>query len=99
MGCNAINLTPRSMWIGILLGSVLFFPLGCRNERVRAAHRSEHKPDPLLGKWVMIEDNGGGGLGTVADFRADGTVTITQKGKMATARYRREAGKAWFDRR
>ena len=57
------------------------------------------KTDPLLGKWVMIADNGGGGNGDVADFRADGTVVVTHKGKQVTAKYKREPGSAWVARR
>jgi hypothetical protein len=57
------------------------------------------KPDPLLGKWVMIADNGGGGNGAIADYHADGWVLVTYKGKVNKTRYRRESGKAWVERR
>lgn len=47
----------------------------------------------------MLADNGTGEAGTIADYRPDGTVVITQKGKKETARYKREPGKNWVDRR
>jgi hypothetical protein len=89
------------LWIaaGLLMVSVLFVASCDRKAGVHAANPIPPKPDPLLGKWVMIADNGGGGNGTIADFQPDGTVVITLKGKKTTGRYRREPGKAWWDRR
>jgi hypothetical protein len=83
----------------LVFGSVvLVWSLGPQ-PTVHAANVIPLKPDPLLGKWVMIGDNGTSGNGTVADFRPDGTVVITQHGKVTTGHYRRETGKAWADRR
>src|SRR5947209_8247041 len=99
MDHKTINVALRCIWMGLLAGSVLFLA-SCRPEtRVHAADRPARKSDPLLGKWIMIGDNGGGGNGTIADFRPDGTVVFKQKGKRITTRYRREPGKTWVDRR
>jgi hypothetical protein len=47
----------------------------------------------------MIADNGGAGNGSIADFRPDGTVVVTYKGKLTTTKYKREPGKKWVKRR
>jgi hypothetical protein len=95
----------RCITAGIAI-AVIFALSTCRrnNETPKASptappSSTNAKPDPLLGKWIMIGDNGTDANGTIADYRADGTVVFTEKGKEAVVRYRRETGKSWVDRR
>src|SRR5438034_9355936 len=89
----------RYIEVWLLICSVLFLSSCAQQGSVRAASGSARQPDPLLGKWVMIRDNGAGAAGTTADFRPDGTVVFIQNGKKTTIRYRREPGRDWVDRR
>lgn len=85
--------------VGILAGSLVFLPSCYRPESIRGTGGAAKKGDPLLGRWVMIADNGTGANGTIADYRPDGTVLFTQKGKTTTVRYKRESGEVWVNRR
>src|SRR5437763_1502245 len=65
-----------------------------RNPRVLAAN-----PDRLLGRWVCIADNVRAEPKTTMDLMPDGTAIFIDEGKKITARYRREPGKVWLNRR
>jgi hypothetical protein len=83
----------------VLVGSLFVIPFMASQHTVHAAISVPLQPDPLLGRWVLIADNGGGCIGSIADFRSDGTVIFTKDGKQTTALYRREPGSAWVERR
>src|SRR5690349_19115104 len=86
----------RCLIVGL---SLCALPCCVKQGRFHAASGTPRKPDPLLGKWVMIADNGAAGNGTIADFRSNGTVVFNQSGKQTVVRYRRVPGKTFFARR
>jgi hypothetical protein len=99
MNGKALNRILRYIGVGLLIGSIVFLSWRAQQGSVRTASGSARQPDPLLGTWVMIGDNGTGAAGTTADFRPDGTVVFTQNSTKTTIHYRREPGHAWVERR
>src|SRR5687768_14694464 len=88
----------HSMGVGLLFCSILACP-ACDRKGVGSGSHNSSRSDPLIGKWVMIGDNGTDANGTIADYRSDGTVVFIHRGKTRTSRYKREPGKTWADRR
>src|ERR1041385_6555704 len=104
MDCKAINKILRWIAIGSWIGSATLLSAcaqhgSARPAGKRTANGTARRSDPLLGKWVMIGDNGTGAAGTTADFRPNGTVVFRKNHKKMTIRYRRETGQAWVNRR
>jgi uncharacterized protein (TIGR03066 family) len=56
-------------------------------DRMPRSALQEKKKDPLVGKWEVVKDAGGVPVGTLFEFKSDGslTVTLNANGKRVTA--------------
>jgi hypothetical protein len=87
------------------LAALAFLSAGCSQEPEPAASilasqtKTSPRPDPVLGTWVCIADNGGGFKGARMDLRVDGVAVFNYKGMTTRRRYRQEPGSEWMARR